>query len=137
MEMVSVEKSCSRCGKKLTTELDRDDDFFKNAVRLFRISDCWACGEFNKRLRKISTLKAEAWTHLKTAKAQKQKAENSSRYGSRGSSQQVGEATQQVMELRDYIKTLEEKEQTLLTECQDYKNEQKKGEENEHEGREK
>ena len=136
METVTVEKTCSRCGKKMSTELERDD-FFKESLRLYKVTDCWACGEFDTRLRKIAKLKAEAWTHLKSAKTQQKRAEDSCRYGSRGSSQQVGEATQQVMELRDYIKTLEEKEQTLLTECQDYKNEQKKGEENEHEGREK
>ena len=125
METVTVEKTCSRCGKKMSTELERND-FFKDAVRLYKVTDCWACGEFNKRLRKISTLKAEAWTHLKTAKAQKKKAENSSRYGSRGASQQTSEATQQVKELRQQIETLEKKEQTLLAECQEYKNEQRK-----------
>ncbi len=126
MEIVKVEKTCSRCGKKMSTELERND-FFKDAVRLYKVTDCWACGEFDTRLRKIETLKAEAWTHLKTAKTRQKKAENSSRYGSRGASQQTSEATQQVKELRQQIETLEKKEQTLLAECQDYKKEQKKG----------
>jgi hypothetical protein len=125
MEKVTVEKTCSRCGKKMTTELERDD-FFECALRLYKLTDCWACGEFHERLENISKLKAEAWEHLRTAKSQHKKAEDSSRYGARGSSQRVSETARQVIELRQQIETLGKKEQKLLAECQEYKNEQRK-----------
>lgn len=125
-EMVLVEKSCPECGGKMSIELERDE-FFETFVGLFRNCTCSACAEYSERLDKISNLKAKAWAQLKTAVAQQKKAEDASRYGARNSSQILSESKRREQELREQIDALEKKEQALLADRQDHKNNQTKG----------
>ena len=123
---VLVEKSCPQCGAMMSVELERDE-FLETFVKIFRNCICTACVEYSERLEKISNLKTKVWAQLKTATTHQKKAEDASRYGARNSSQQLSEAKRREQELREQLDALEKKEQTLLADRQDHKNNQKKG----------
>lgn len=134
MDFVNVKRRCSKCGKQISAEIERDD-FFEEAVRLFKCAVCWACGEFATRRLRIDDLKKETWVKLRDAKSARRKAKDSSRYGSRGSDAAASETSRQEKDLREQLEILAKKELALAAECQEYQTEQKKGAENE--GREK
>jgi hypothetical protein len=123
---VIVEKSCPGCGKHISTEIPRND-FFESAIQLYKTAACWACYEYQRRLLKVEGLRSSLWIHLRKAevkeKANKFKAEGSSRYGSSG--YQVTEESQKVKELRSQLETLDKKGQQIITEREEYKTEQK------------